>query len=234
MHEDERVQYILDELASGKTREDIANAEGKQWKSIDMYMRRQGFKWSQDLQTYMIKPDNETEKIVNTVQINTKAAQVIRMLDVKHPNIRQVANKQGFESVEALGTYMKGQGYSWNDELQNYQKDVCETIETVARMQLVPTSAGGLDEQSILQLLVQNQERLLTLLNLQSTSTIQTYRFTGTKQNKTLTLASSVIVLLEDYQKEFNLTQRTIVETALAEFFERNGYAEQVRIATNS
>lgn len=33
--------------------------------------------------------------------------------------------------------------------------------------------------------------------------------------------------------QEYNVTQRVIVETALAEFFERNGFAEQLRYVTS-
>ena len=45
-------------------------------------------------------------------------------------------------------------------------------------------------------------------------------------------ISSSAATLLENYQKAYNITQRVIVETALAEFFERHGYEEQLRLAT--
>lgn len=76
-----------------------------------------------------------------------------------------------------------------------------------------------MDEEAILQLLVRHQEKLLHLLQSEQLGSLQTYRFKGNKVNKTLTLASSAATLLEDYQKAYNLTQRAIVETALADFF---------------
>ena len=59
--------------------------------------------------------------VQEALQLRTKAAQIIRMLDVKHPNPRQVAIKHGFETVDALGEYMASQGYYWCNESQNYQ-----------------------------------------------------------------------------------------------------------------
>ncbi|MCM3389143.1 hypothetical protein M3649_13455 [Ureibacillus chungkukjangi] len=45
-------------------------------------------------------------------------------------------------------------------------------------------------------------------------------------------MASSAANLIEDYSKEFNMTQSTAVETALAEFFERHGYKERLKAVT--
>lgn len=59
-----------------------------------------------------------------------------------------------------------------------------------------------------------------------------TYKFKGNKV-KTLTLLSSAVSLMKDYHKEYNLTQRSIIEIPLAEFFERYGYQEQLLAATN-
>lgn len=89
-----------------------------------------------------------------------------------------------------------------------------------------------MDEEAILPLLIRHQEKLLHPLQSEQLGSLQTYRFKGNKVNKTLTLASSAATLLENYQKAYNITQRAIVKTALAEFFERHGYEEQLRLAT--
>lgn len=231
--QDEKVAKVLEMLQAGFTRDDIGDYYEQQWKSVDIYMRRKGFRWCKDQQTYILKegePDTKLEEEIQTV--NTKAAQIVRMLDVKHPNIRQTASKQGFESVEAMGNYMKSQGYIWDDDLNNYQYN--EASKAVVSQSLAPLTlpVGALDEEAILQLLVRHQEKLLHLLQSEQLGSLQTYRFKGNKVNKTLTFASSVATLLEDYQKAYNITQRAIVETALAEFFERHGYEEQLRLAT--
>ena len=74
----ERVNDILRGLASGKTREELADEAGNSnWKSIDMYMRRKNFTWDQRKQTYVPK-----EKTVESYQQadSSKAGHVISLL----------------------------------------------------------------------------------------------------------------------------------------------------------
>ena len=193
-----------------------------------MYFRRRGYRWDNELQTYVIKEES-VPAVADMIPLNTKAAQIVRLLDVKHPNIRQTANKMGFESIDAMGDYMKGNGYLWNDELNNYefQPELVEKKPVVASNTIIDY---GQDERAFLHLLMQHKDRLLDLLTTEQQ--LNTYRFRGNKVNKTLTLTSGAATLLEDYHKEYNITQRQIVETALAEFFERHGYAEQLRNVT--
>lgn len=233
MQLDERVQEILNLLAEGWTREEIAERDGKGWKSVDQYMRRRDYCWSTEQQTYIPKPIEPESPSAATMQtIHTKAAQIIRMLDVKHPNIRQTATKQGFQSIEEMGEYMKSQGYIWNDEIENYQENL--TIESKAKMEGTSQSCSSkeMGPEELLNYLVQHQSELFSLLHSESSNRIKVYKFKGAKTNKTLSVASSVATLLEDYQKEYNLTQRAIVETALAEFFLKYGYHDQLKLAT--
>ena len=233
MKPDERVQEILDLLAEGWTREEIANRNGKGWKSVDQYMRRRDYCWSTEQQTYIPKTDEPEPLSAAAMQsIHTKAAQIIRMLDVKHPNIRQTATKQGFQSIEEMGEYMKSQGYIWNDEIENYQEDLTTTRPVATESAIDSSSEQEMTADELIRYLVQQQIKLRSLLQLESSNRIQTFTFKGVKTNKTLTMASSVATLLEDYQKEYNLTQRAIVETALAEFFQKYGYHDQLKLAT--
>ena len=220
-------------MAEGWTREEIAERDGKGWKSVDQHMRRRGYRWSTEQQTYIPKTDEPEPPSAAAMQsIRTKAAQIIRMLDVKHPNIRQTATKQGFQSIEELGEYMKSQGYIWNDEIENYQEDL--TIESKKQTEGISQSMSlkELGPEELLHYLVQHQEGLRSLIQSESSNRIKVYKFKGAKMNKTLTVASSVATLLEDYKKEYNLTQRAIVETALAEFFLKDGYHYQLKLAT--
>lgn len=225
---DEKLQNYLQDFSNGLSRDEIAEKYNIQWKSIDMYFRRRGYKWDNELQTYVIKGE-EVTGVVDSIPLNTKAAQIVRLLNMKHPNIRQTASKMGFESIEAMGDYMKSNGYLWNDELNNYEYQP-ESINQKQVSTSTPHLAYGQDEQVFLRLLMQHKERLLDLLTTEQQ--LNTYRFRGNKVNKTLTLTSGVVTLLEDYHKEYNITQRQVVETALAEFFERHGYAEQLKNVT--
>lgn len=226
--EDEKLQNYLQDFSNGLTREEIADKYNVQWKSIDMYFRRRGYRWDHELQTYVIKEES-ISAVTDMIPLNTKAAQIVRLLDVKHPNIRQTANKMGFESIDAMGDYMKANGYLWNDELNNYefQPELVEKKPVATSSTIIDY---GQDERAFLHLLMQHKDRLLDLLATEQQ--LNTYRFRGNKVNKTLTITSGAATLLEDYHKEYNITQRQIVETALAEFFERHGYAEQLRNVT--
>ncbi|MCP1143671.1 hypothetical protein [Lysinibacillus endophyticus] len=127
---------------------------------------------------------------------------------------------------------MKSQGYIWNDEIENYQEDL--TIESKSQVEEISKSifSKEMSPEELLRYLVQHQSELLSLLQSESSNRIKVYKFKGAKTNKTLSVASSVATLLEDYQKEYNLTQRAIVETALAEFFLKYGYHDQLKLAT--
>ncbi|ARD48846.1 hypothetical protein [Sporosarcina sp. P33] len=230
---DEKVQQVLTMLADGKSREEVGEYYGQNFSSVDMYMRRRGFRWDKENATFVLKEKESSTSLSQKVKtLNTKAAQIIRMLDVKHPNIRQVASKQGFESVEAMGEYMKSQGYIWDHEIENYCEDPASNkgAGSSSAALLIPSgSTGPLDESNLLPFLLAHQERLMDLLQSGHDGKVPTYTFKGTKVQKTLGIASSVDTLMSDYSKEFNITQRAILETALAEFFQKYGYDEQLQ-----
>lgn len=146
-----------------------------------------------------------------------------------------VALKHGFQTIDDMGIYMKNNGYRWDDETSNYcynpkfvqeqtEEEVIQTTQFVAGI--------GPTELQLLQFLMQHKDQLEELLG-GADHRLQTYKFKGTKVNKTLTLASSAVALLGDYRQEYNLTQRAIVETALAEFFQRHGYQDQLKMVTS-
>lgn len=226
--QDEKEQTILQLLADGKSKDEISQHFQQDWKTQYVYMNRRGYRWDSESETFVMKSEVPAIDKQFLQTMNTKASQIIRLLDVKHPNIQQVAVKQGFPTMNELGSYMKAHGYLWDDELQNYVESQTvpshEEVKTPSGMM----SGGMLDERNLIQFLLQHQERLMQLLSDSEEMSIPTYKFKGNKVNKTLTLASSAVALLEDFHKENNLTQRAVVEVALAEFFLRHGYKEKM------
>ena len=75
---DDKANAYLRALAEGKTREEIAAAEGnKSWKSVDMHMRRRNFQWDSHRQTYVPKATEVTEwQVVDS----SKAGTIIALL----------------------------------------------------------------------------------------------------------------------------------------------------------
>jgi len=66
------------------------------------------------------------------------------------------------------------------------------------------------------------------LLEAETEGTLPRYKFRGAKANKTLRLPTTLRTLLEDYSEDYNVTQRAIIEIALADFFKNYGYSDQL------
>lgn len=232
-----KAQTILNKLAAGEDREAIARFYGnKTWKSVDIYMRRVGYRWDSQAQTYVLKQPTSSTAVQEALQLTTKAAQIIRMLDVKHPNPRQVAIKHGFETVDALGEYMASQGYYWCNESQNYQYEAqpspsLSVPDTSPIMTPPPAPTPSLPTGELWDVLCTHQDFLIQWLTQATQGQVPHFKVRGNASPKTLTLASTMIALLNDFSTEYNLSQRMIVEGALIEYFQKYGYGERVQQA---
>lgn len=231
----EKTLEILAFLEEGQSREEIADYYGNaNWKSVDMYMRRKGFSWDSENQTYVEKLKSDTPSATEeSIQVHTKAAQIVRMLDVKHPDPRSVANKQGFETVDEMGIYMKSQGYKWCNDEMNYQYDEDVHEKNSAALTSTPSVDGlTVEHLALLDLLVKHQEHFFEWIAYQEGGQVPYYKFRGTPTQKTLTMTSSSVALLNDFSDEFSIPQKVIVEAALVEYFRKYGYGEQVKKVT--
>ena len=165
--------------------------------------------------------------------VTTKAGQIVRQLSQKSANIKQIAIKHGFPSVDEMGDYMKAQGYVWDGKIGHYEYN--ETLKKEQR------AAEGQLKASTFEITenVSNEyepcsptcsakEKLFEILEAETEGTLPRYKFRGAKANKTLTMPTTLQTLLEDYSDEYNVTQRAIIEIALAEFFKKYGYGSQL------
>ncbi|MFJ7371701.1 hypothetical protein ACIQVU_20120 [Lysinibacillus sp. NPDC098008] len=194
MQYDEKTTIILQQLEQGKTRQEIAQTFNQQWKSIDMHMRRRGFRWDKTTQIY-IKQSNATP--------STKIQALLQSLATKQPNFKKIAQQHGFRTVEEMGLYMKQQGYIWHPELQNYYY-----VSTPMQQE----QSSSLNETTLMQFLLANQQALTALL------TNATIPHTITTNELTITLTSSLYAaLLEQCQKR-QLTPQAIIEIALGQY----------------
>ena len=219
-YDDPKIQKTLELLESGKTKQEIADHFGHGWSGVDMYFRRKGFRW--DGKTFVPQTEKKASAQEESKHLATKAGQVIRQLNQSEKNIRQIARRNGFDTVDELGEYMLGQGYRWNNEIENYE------YTEVAKVEKEKTSTMDDHHVELLQFLASNREKLEALLGETQDGTLPRYRFRGAKANKTLAFPTSLVTLLSDFSNEFNVTQRDVVEVALAEFFMKYGYAEQL------
>jgi hypothetical protein len=234
VYDDPKISQTLSMLEQGISKDEIYKQFGnKNWKTVEMYFRRRGFRW--DGETFVPVEEKSTSAVEEARYIHTKAAQIVRQLMQNKADIRQIALRNGFRSVEEMGEYMKSQGYVWSHDANNYEydeKSVQKPASPSQKATIAPTVKGkveGLDSyQFLLDYLLDKKERLYELLGTEHNGTIPRYKFKGQKANKTLGLPTSLQALLNDFSKEYNMTQRDIIEVALAEFFQKYGYEEQL------
>lgn len=228
--EDPKIKKTLELLAEGKTREEVAvHFKNKNYKTIDMYFRRRGFKWNGETYEELEKVEKDTS--LEATYTHTKAAHVLRQLALKNADMIEIARKNGFSSIEELGSYMKSQGYVWNGNKETYEyKESAKVVTSTSpvKTELKAVHSTATDTDAFLATLYQHKDRLFELLQTDQDATLPRYKFKGSKANKTLGMPASITVLLHDYSKQYNVTQRDIMEVALADFFKRYGYEEQL------
>ena len=77
-------------------------------------------------------------------------------------------------------------------------------------------------------MLLQNKDRLITLLMPQSDGTVPKYAVPGTTKTQSIYMSELLGRLMKEYCESKNLKQRDVVEGALIEYFKRYGYQREV------
>ncbi|KAF5090574.1 hypothetical protein DSECCO2_16400 [anaerobic digester metagenome] len=250
---DRRVNATLAGLMEGKSRESLAEGFNlTNWRSLDTYMRRKGFTWDSINQTY-VPATTRVDTILEELNSNTpiKAEMIIKrfeeMGDDSDP--RAIATEFGFRDHHELGEYMESKHLFWNSETNNYDVMFGDaTDDSLAEM-------GDLDNKTlppvrknqskaamisddemaeleayrpILDLLIQNKDRLITLLMPQSDGTVPRYAVPGKCSTQSVYMSELMGRLMREYAESKNLKQRDVVEVALIEYFKRYGYQREV------
>ncbi|MEA4806859.1 hypothetical protein LNN31_04295 [Acetobacterium wieringae] len=105
---------------------------------------------------------------------------------------------------KSLDIYMRRKGFIWDSHNQTY-------IPAITRI------------DTILELLIQNKDRLLSLLMPESTGTIPRYAVSGTPKTQSLYMSDLLARILKEFSESQNLKQWEVVEGALSEYFKRWG-----------
>ncbi|UYO62401.1 hypothetical protein LNN31_16675 [Acetobacterium wieringae] len=77
-------------------------------------------------------------------------------------------------------------------------------------------------------MLLQNKERLITLLMPQSDGTVPKYAVPRTTKTQSLYMSELLVRLMKEFCDSRNLKQRDVVDAALIEYFKRYGYQREV------
>lgn len=237
---DEKVETILKGLAEGKTRDQIATEFGNSnWKSVDMYMRRRGYSWDSQKQTYVF--EFVVEEASPHMKDTSKAGKVIYYLEKDDVDPKNLAIRLGFKDHRDMAEYMKAKGYEWQSEVNNYRKQtgwVEQPTSTVTNgMPPVPPVPANyslpLDLQNylpLLQLLDEHKEQLVELLQPVENAQIPRYLVPGVARTKTIQMMNTLHDLIADYCNEYNIQQRVLFEVALIEFFQKYGFKREVEL----
>lgn len=244
---DDRVNEILDGLAKKVSRDVIAKQLGhKNYKTIDMYMRRKNFTWDSEMQTYIPKLQ-ANRSVPERVMPTTKSGLVIEMMKDKSFDIEKVLNEVGFKDHRQLAEYMTEKGFRWSASESNYikadgsiQNEKLPTIKQslnrneTESLQQVTTSNESMNERlfrllPLLEELDANRDKLLEIIQPTSKSdTLPRYVIPGRTSGKTIQMAEPLQDMAVQYCNERNIKQRELFEMALVEFLKRNGYDFEV------
>ena len=245
-----RAKEILAKLDDGKTRDEIAeDYDYSSWKSLDIYMRRKGFRY--DGETYV--PDEPEVESIVPEKAGSKETLIISLFDDgKDP--RTIAKRTGFDDHRELANFMEKRGYSWSSQKENYlreegpaQKEQNVTSISEKKEAKMPANAALaakppkpgvpaiLEEYlPLLRKLKAKEEELdLLLAKNGGDGKVPKYAVPGESSTKSIYMSSRLIGLLEEFSDMKNVSQREIVEGALVEYFESYGYKEETHSLLN-
>jgi len=220
-----KILYLLDE---GYSTSEIANKLGyKRSDQVSQYLRRSGYRWDKNERKFTMETPDDKEIDQKKEEEVFKPQQVIN--DFKNGNDpKKVAKNNGFKDYLEMAAYMKTRGYTWNDDLDNYEFKNQEGKKLKKKEEF----SSGSDEckyLSILELLAANEEQLRKLFDeVERQNSLPRYHVTGHTIAKTISISAKLNDLVTEYARERNLTHKEIFTISLIQFLRRYGYKSYV------
>jgi len=242
----EKVEYVLQELGKGRSREDLAaEYDYSNYKSLDIYLRRRGFRYDSEKGNYV--PDLPEEEVVVPENANSKVTLIITMFTKENADPKTIAENAGFEDHIEMANYMLRKGYSWSTTQQNYRPAENKATEEDEQDDSGPESAEVLVEKEemlqssslqkfipLLEKLQQKEEELFALVDGTTDGILKKYSVPGQSMTKSIYMSKSLANFLEEFSDVKNLSQREIVEAALVEYLKKNGFKTEMETLLSS
>jgi hypothetical protein len=237
---DAKVKRIL-EMLKYKTRDEVAEElHYKNWKSLDMFMRRKNFTYDSREGQY-----SPTQTRVEKLRRNpkdfapTKVAAIMTAFEEDNIDPMLVAKQEGFKDHKEMAEYMKAKGYEWNVYHSNYIKTVGkieDERDAVERPQENVTKTEGkkmlegIEEYlPFLRFLYEKRDEVYQLLSgVKEDGKIPRYALPGLVRTKAIYMSDMVAKLAGEFSREKNVTQREIMEAALVEYLQKYGYKKEI------
>ncbi|MCC0566896.1 hypothetical protein [Brevibacillus borstelensis] len=245
---DERSNEILRMLTEGMSRDEVAAKLGySNTRSMHTVMNRKNFVWDERKKNYVPAYSQYHDAVNQAIPSSSKMGQILSLFAKEGADAKEIAKRLGFADHREMASYIKGKGYVWDNEKQNYVKYTGELSEESDRKQELPEkpteedairaspvsprlTGEGLERYlPLLDMLERNRDRLIDLLVPASTTgQIPRYAVPGIFTTKTVHMTNLLDQMVRDFSREKNISQREIFECALIEFFRRYGYEREV------
>lgn len=259
MKPQEKIRYVIENIAKGRELDVIAIELGyKNHKSLDMFMRREGYLKDRNAGNYYPKNGKgyiPQEMLEEDACVPVKALEVIQHFKEKKHTPKQIAANAGFKDIKEMAVYMKSRGFIWDVERNNYvlEKQEHETLEedniheeAENKEYAITDMCDGIKEGeekpnasiskylNLLEYLYERKDKLAGILDEEyankASCSIPRYIIQGIYITKSLHMNSQLDKMIKDYSTEKGIQQKDIFEIALVEFFMKYGYDRKIRV----
>lgn len=229
------VSTVLVHLANGLSREEISKEFGLVgYRTMDNYMKSQGYRWVEDAQTYkLVKTYMPGVKV--GVEIGERVPEIIEAFE-EGLEASEIVERFGFKSNREMSKFMKESGFKWDNEVENYiplyeASGAKKEREPNKRTQGAKISERlTIEELVFLKKIMPYQEELLAMLEVKSAldPAFPHYELNGTSHSKSVQITNSLQDLVVDFVNENKISQKQLFEIALIEFFQKYGYEQEL------
>lgn len=222
---------ILVALAEGLTREEIARNYGHaDTRSIDNYMRSQGYSWNKASATYR-KLRKTVHGLSTSIETKEKVIELTNCF-ANGMDAKSIAKRFGFPNNRELATYMKQQGFEWSPEKNNYvPKTITNVKEPPIQTKTIEiTETLTSTELDFLRELLTFRDVLLPMLQVKASlePSFPVYQLDGITHSKSVQITTSLDELVRNFCREKNVSQKQVFEIALIEFLQKYGYENEL------
>ena len=222
-------ENINKELQEGKTRDELAGEYGhKDFKAIDMLMRRNGYKWDRDRGYYISReaPNYTSEEHTPNKKTLRRALELFDR--GKEP--KEVAEELGFSSHMDLAGYMRKHNYFWNSKTQKYEYKSDANGGAAKESKTEPkVNVSSFCEDETIKLLLDNREKLMEMFDSMEGRALPRYALSGVRVPKTVLMANKLHELVKSFVEDKGINQREFYEVAVIETMRRYGYDAEIR-----
>lgn len=222
---------ILLALAEGHSLEEISKNYGHaDTRSIDNYMKSQGYIWNQKSGIYR-RLRTTSNGLSTPIETKEKVMEVITCFS-SAMNAKEIAKRFGFSNNRDLASYMKKQGFEWNAEKNNYEaKSAVEKEESIVKAKIIEaTESLNSVELEFLRELLPFRKVLLPMLQVKASlePSFPVYQLDGITHSKSVQITTSLDELIRSFCREKKISQKQVFEIALIEFLQKYGYENEL------